>query len=71
MKKICEKVLNGEIIKTKDGIDLFFQNVEDARLLISKIRKMHKIEIKFSAENLGFKKGRKRHLFVYSIRKNC
>lgn len=70
LEKIYEKVLNGEIIKTRDGIDVFFQSVEDARLFISKIKRLHKIEIKFSTENLGFKKGEARYLFVYSIRKS-
>ncbi|MDK2795622.1 MAG: hypothetical protein PWQ22_1064 [Archaeoglobaceae archaeon] len=58
-----------EIVKTKDGFDLFFEDVENARLFISKLQKELRFEKKMSTENLGFKKGRMHFLFVYSLRK--
>lgn len=59
-----------EVIKTKDGVDLFFEDIENARSFISKIQKDFCFETRMSTENLGFKKGRARYLFVYSIRKS-
>ncbi|NHW24151.1 MAG: hypothetical protein HA489_07915 [Archaeoglobales archaeon] len=58
-----------EIVKTENGIDLFFEDVENARLFVSKLQKEFRFEKKMSTENLGFKRGRMRFLFVYSLRK--
>lgn len=58
-----------EVIKTKFGVDIFFESVDDARMFISKIQKEFRVEKKMSTENLGFKRGRSRFLFVYSVRK--
>ncbi|MEM0329922.1 MAG: NMD3-related protein [Archaeoglobaceae archaeon] len=71
ISKLIKKAeeLKSEVIKTKFGVDIFFDNVEDARMFISKIQKEFRIEKRMSTENLGFKKGRGRFLFVYSVRK--
>lgn len=58
-----------EILRTEHGFDLFFEDVENARLFISKLQKDLRFEKKMSTESLGFKKGRASYLFVYSLRK--
>lgn len=58
-----------EVFKIKHGIDLVFEDVEDARKFISKLRKDFRFETRMSTENLGFKGGRGQFLFVYSLRK--
>jgi len=60
---------NAEIAKDGHGIDFFFDDVENARLFISKLQKEFRFDKKMSTENLGFKKGRMRFLFVYCLRK--
>ncbi|MCS7143521.1 MAG: 60S ribosomal export protein NMD3 [Archaeoglobaceae archaeon] len=59
-----------EILQTKDGIDIFFEDVEIARSFISKLKNDFRFETKMSTENLGFRNGRGKYLFVYSIRKS-
>lgn len=58
-----------EVIKTKFGVDIFFESVNDARMFISRIQKEFRVEKRMSTENFGFKRGRSRFLYVYSIRK--
>lgn len=70
--KILEKAeeFEKEVFRMKNGIDLFFEDVEIARRFISKLKRDFRFEIKMSTENLGFKCGKGRYLFVYSIRKS-
>ncbi|MFN3384903.1 MAG: NMD3-related protein [Archaeoglobaceae archaeon] len=63
--KLSEKA---KVIRSKDGIDLFFENVEDARLFISKLKRKFKIKSRMSTESLGFN-SKARYLFVYSVKK--
>ncbi len=63
--KLAEKA---EVVHSKDGLDLFFDNVDDARLFISKMKKKFKIKSRMSTESLGFD-SRARYLFVYSVKK--
>ncbi len=58
-----------EFVKSEHGVDFFFEDVENARLFISKLQRELRFEKKMSTENLGFRKGRARFLFVYSLRK--
>ncbi len=67
-KKFSEK-LNAEIETTKNGIDIYFEDVNDARFFISKLRKTMNFEIKMSTKYAGLRKGRVRTLFVYSLRR--
>lgn len=62
------KAVDAEIVKVKDGIDLYFADVNDARLFISKLKRLFSLKVKMSTENLGFK-ARGRYLFVYSVRR--
>ncbi|MDW7989833.1 MAG: hypothetical protein RMH75_04105 [Archaeoglobaceae archaeon] len=68
LSKAIEIAKKAYIIKTNYGIDLFFDDVDDARFFISKLKKKFRITIKMSTENLGFE-SRAKFLFVYSIRK--
>lgn len=68
ISEILKLAGSAESIKSKDGVDLFFENVDNARLFISKLRKRFKITSRMSTESLGFK-SRARYLFVYSVRK--
>ncbi len=67
-KKFSEK-LNAEIETTKNGINIYFEDVNDARFFISKLRKTMNFEIKMSTKYAGLRKGRVRVLFVYSLRR--
>ena len=57
-----------EIERTKNGIDVYFSDVNVARNVISKLNKMFKAEVKMSTKYAGLRKGRVRVLFVYSFR---
>ena len=56
------------IEKTKNGFDLYFSDVNDARKLISVLKKRFNFSLKMSTKYAGLRKGRVRVLFVYSIR---
>ncbi|MEM0203115.1 MAG: NMD3-related protein [Archaeoglobaceae archaeon] len=68
ISEILKFVEKAEVVQSRDGIDLFFENVDNARLFISKLKKRFRVESKMSTESLGFK-SRARYLFVYSVRK--
>jgi NMD protein affecting ribosome stability and mRNA decay len=54
--------------RTRNGLDLYFSDVNEARRLISMLRKQFNVMIKMSTKYAGLRKGRVRVLFVYSIR---
>ena len=54
--------------RTKKGLDLYFSDVNEARKLISLLRRQFKFSVKMSTKYAGLRKGRVRVLFVYSIR---
>ncbi len=56
------------IEKRKNGFDVYFSDVNEARMLISVLRKQFKFDLKMSTKYAGLRKGRVRVLFVYSIR---
>jgi NMD protein affecting ribosome stability and mRNA decay len=56
------------IEETKNGFDLYFSDVREARKLISMLRGRFKFSIKMSTKYAGLRRGRVRVLFVYSIR---
>lgn len=66
--KMAEK-FESQIFKTEHGVDLFFEDVQNARRFISRLKKEFQVAKRMSIENLGFKRGRGEFLFVYSIRK--
>lgn len=68
ISEILKLVRESEIISSKNGLDIFFEDVNDARFFISKLKKKFKVSSKMSTESLGFK-SRARRLFVYSVRK--
>ncbi|MEM2818030.1 MAG: NMD3-related protein [Archaeoglobaceae archaeon] len=66
--EILKSVEKAEVVRSRDGVDLFFENVDDARIFVSKLKKRFRVASKMSTESLGFK-SRARYLFVYSVRK--
>ena len=63
-----KKSLEFSIERTKNGFDLYFSDVNDARRLISVLKKRFNFSLKMSTKYAGLRKGRVRVLFVYSIR---
>ncbi|RLI75321.1 hypothetical protein DRO97_03595 [Archaeoglobales archaeon] len=57
-----------EIEKTKNGADVYLSDVNEARNVISKLKKTFNFEIKFSTKYAGLRKGKVRVLFVFSLR---
>lgn len=58
-----------EIEKTKNGVDVYLSDVNEARSVISKLKRAFNFEIKFSTKYAGLRKGRVRVLFVFSLRR--
>jgi NMD protein affecting ribosome stability and mRNA decay len=59
---------NAEVEKAKNGLDIYFEDVNEARKFISKLRKSMKLRIKMSTKYAGLRGSRVRVLFVYSLR---
>ncbi len=57
-----------EVERVKEGLNVFFSDVNDARRVISKLKKLFKAEVKMSTKYAGLRRGRVRVLFVYSFR---
>ncbi len=50
------------------GIDMYFEDVNEARRFISVLKKLRRFEVKFSTKYAGLRRGRVRVLFVYCLR---
>ena len=59
---------NYEVEPTEHGLDVYFEDVNDARFFISKLKKNMKFKQKLSVNYAGLRKGRVRKFFVYSLR---
>lgn len=57
-----------KVERTKDGLDIYFSDVNVARNVISKLKKIFRAEVKMSTKYAGLRRGRVRILFVYSFR---
>ncbi len=57
-----------EVERVRNGIDIYFEDVNDARIFISKIKRLIKFDLKFSTKYAGLRRGRVRILFVYCLR---
>lgn len=71
VKRIVEKYCNEFCFQESgDGIDIHISDVNDARNVVSKLKKIIKsgFETKVSTKYAGLRNGRVRVLFVYSIR---
>ena len=68
IERILERLENVEIVREKHGIDVYFEDVNDARMLISKIKKLFNVEVKSGTKYAGLRKGRVRWFFAYSLR---
>lgn len=59
LEKIAEK-FGGKVLFTKDGIDVYFEDVNDARRYLSRIRKIAKVKVKMSMKHPK--------IFFYSVK---
>ena len=66
-RKIAEK-FKISVEEGKTGLDIYFEDVNEARRYISKLKKILNFILKMSTEYAGLRKGRVRVLFVYSLR---
>ncbi len=66
-KNIASK-MGAEIEQVKNGLDIYFEDVNDARLFISRLKKSARFKTKMSTKYAGLRRGRVRVLFVYSLR---
>ena len=59
-----------EIEEVEDGIDVYIPDVNIARIVISRIKKLFKgkVDMKMSTKYAGMRKGKVRIIFVYSLR---
>jgi len=67
VKKMALK-RNAEVERVKNGLDIYFEDVNEARKFISKLKKSMKFRIKMSTKYAGLRGSRVRVLFVYSLR---
>jgi len=68
VKKHINKLRGVEIEENRYGIDVYFEDVNDARAFLSKIKKVIKADVKSSTKYAGLRKGRVRWFFTYSVR---
>ncbi len=68
VRSYIDKLKNVEIEESKYGIDVYFEDVNTARVFLSKIKKIFKAEVKSSTKYAGLRKGRVRWFFTYSVR---
>jgi NMD protein affecting ribosome stability and mRNA decay len=66
-KKIASR-FSSELQEGKNGPDIYFSDVNEARKFISRLKKVAKFNVKMSTSYAGLRKGRVRVLFVYSLR---
>ncbi len=59
---------NAEVETAKNGLDIYFEDVNEARKFISRLKKTMKFKIKMSTKYAGLRGSRVRVLFVYSLR---
>ncbi len=61
-----------EVEKRKDGVDIYFEDVNEARRFISIFKRAtkKKILVKSSTSYAGLRKGRVRYLFTYSLKED-
>ena len=57
-----------EIDRIKNGIDVYFEDVREARKFISTLKRLSRFDVKFSTKFAGLRRGRVRVLFVYCLR---
>ncbi len=57
-----------EIDRIKNGIDIYFEDVREARKFISTLKRLSRFDVKFSTKFAGLRRGRVRVLFVYCLR---
>ncbi len=65
--RLAEK-FGGSFEKVEGGADVYFEDVNDARKYLSKLRKLMRFRTKMSTSYAGLRRGRVRVLFVYSVR---
>lgn len=61
-----------EVEETKNGVDIYFEDVNDARKFISMFKRVtkKKISVKSSTSYAGLRRGKVRYLFTYSLKED-
>ena len=69
IRNVC-KDIKIEIEEVEDGIDIYIPDVNVARIVVSRIKKLFKgkVKINMSTKYAGMRKGKIRIAFVYSLR---
>jgi len=63
--------VDGVVVEeSKNGVDIYFDDVNEARVFISKLKRnsRERLRIKSSTKYAGLRKGRVRYLFTYSVK---
>ncbi len=63
--------VNGVVVEeSKNGVDIYFDDVNEARVFISKLKRnsRERLRVKSSTKYAGLRKGRVRYLFTYSVK---
>ena len=70
--KLLEEFKENDVVieESKNGIDIYFDDVNEARTFISKLKRRSKkrIKVKSSTKYAGLRKGKIRYLFTYSVK---
>ncbi len=57
-----------EVERVKEGLNVYFSDVNVARWVVSKLNRIFKADVKMSTKYAGLRRGRVRVLFVYRLR---
>ncbi|AEA46448.1 NMD3-related protein [Archaeoglobus veneficus] len=66
--KIVEKTCSDFEVENDDGVNIYVSDVNEARKVISKIKRVARVSVKMSTKYAGLRRGRVRTLFVYCVR---
>jgi len=65
--RIVEKVCN-DFEVDYSGINIYIPDINEARVVISKVKRFARVSVKMSTKYAGLRHGRVRTLFVYCLR---
>ncbi len=57
-----------EVERVKEGLNVYFSDVNVARKVVSKLNRIFKADVKMSTKYAGLRRGRVRVLFVYRLK---
>ncbi|HIP58481.1 MAG TPA: hypothetical protein EYH00_04170 [Archaeoglobus profundus] len=69
IRNVCRDI-EIEIEEVKDGVDIYIPDVNVARIVVSRMKKLFrgKVKMNMSTKYAGMRKGKIRIVFVYSLR---